>query len=62
MDVVPGDPDNSLLICRMESIAAGERMAPLGRTIVHADGIALLREWVEELPNLFEGVTAGCPQ
>jgi uncharacterized repeat protein (TIGR03806 family) len=62
LDVVPGDPDNSLLICRMESIAAGERMAPLGRTIVHADGVALLREWVEELPNLFEGVTAGCPQ
>jgi hypothetical protein len=46
----------------MESIAAGERMAPLGRTIVHADGVELIREWIQELPNLFEGVTAGCPQ
>ncbi len=62
LDVVPGDPDSSLLICRMESIAAGERMAPLGRTIVHVEGVALLRQWVQELPNLFEGVTAGCPQ
>ena len=62
LDVVPGDPDSSFLICRMESVAAGERMAPLGRTIVHAEGVALLREWVQELPNLFEGVTAGCPQ
>ena len=24
--------------------------------------VELLREWVTELPNLFEGVTAGCPQ
>ncbi len=62
LDVVPGDPDSSFLICRMESVAAGERMAPLGRTIVHAEGVALLREWVQELPNLFEAVTAGCPQ
>ena len=62
LDVVPGDPDSSFLICRMESIAAGERMAPLGRTIVHAEGVALLREWVQELPNLFEGIRAGCPQ
>jgi uncharacterized repeat protein (TIGR03806 family) len=62
LDVVPGDPDASLLLCRMQSIAAGERMAPIGRTIVHADGVELIREWIQELPNLFEGVTAGCPQ
>ena len=61
-DVVPGDPDASLLLCRMESIAAGERMAPLGRTIVHAQGVELIRQWIQELPNLIEGVTAGCPQ
>jgi uncharacterized repeat protein (TIGR03806 family) len=61
-DVVPGDPASSLLLCRMESIAAGERMAPLGRTIVHAQGVELIREWIQELPNLFVGVTPGCPQ
>ena len=62
LDVVPGDPDNSFLICRMESVAAGERMAPVGRVTAHAEGVELLREWVTELPNLFEGVNAGCPQ
>ncbi len=62
LDVVPGDPDNSFLICRMESVAAGERMAPVGRTIVHAEGVELMREWVTELPNLFEDVVADCPQ
>ncbi len=62
LDVVPGDPDASFLLCRMESIAAGERMAPVGRTIVHAQGVELIREWIQELPNLFVGVTPGCPQ
>ncbi|MBT8451081.1 MAG: hypothetical protein KJO40_03830 [Deltaproteobacteria bacterium] len=62
LDVVPGDPDASFLLCRMESVAAGERMAPVGRTIVHAEGVELIREWIQELPNLFEGVTPGCPQ
>jgi len=62
IDVVPGDPDASLLLCRMESIAAGERMAPLGRTIVHAQGVELIREWIQELPDLDVGVTGGCPQ
>ena len=62
LDVVPGEPSLSFLLCRMESIAAGERMAPLGRTIVHAQGVELIREWIQELPNLFVGVTPGCPQ
>ena len=62
LDVVPGDPESSFLICRMESVAAGERMAPLGRTTVHGEGVELLREWITELPNLFEGVAPGCPQ
>jgi uncharacterized repeat protein (TIGR03806 family) len=62
IDVVPGNPDASLLLCRMESIAAGERMPPLGRTLVHGEGVELIRAWIEELPNLNVGVTAGCPQ
>ena len=57
LDVIPGDPDNSFLLCRMESLAAGEMMAPLGRTTVHGDGVALIREWIEELPNLFPGIS-----
>jgi uncharacterized repeat protein (TIGR03806 family) len=61
-DIEPGEPGSSFLLCRMKSIAAGERMAPLGRTTVHGDGVELIREWIEKLPDLFEGVTPGCPQ
>ncbi len=61
-DVVPGDPEASLLLCRMESIAAGEKMPQLGRTLVHGEGVELIRAWIQELPNLGVGVTAGCPQ
>jgi hypothetical protein len=56
LDVVPGDPSSSFLLCRLESIAAGEMMAPLGRTIVHANGVELIREWIEKLPELFPGI------
>jgi len=56
LDIVPGDPDASLLLCRMESVTPGEMMAPLGRTIVHSEGAALIREWITELPNLFPGI------
>jgi hypothetical protein len=37
----------------MESITAGEMMAPLGRTIAHQDGVQLIRQWILELPDLF---------
>jgi uncharacterized repeat protein (TIGR03806 family) len=62
LDVVPGNPTDSFMLCRMKSIAAGEMMAPLGRTTVHGDGVELIREWIEELPNLFDDIKAGCPQ
>jgi len=60
LDIVPGDPDASLFLCRMESITPGEMMAPLGRTTVHTEGAALIREWIVELPNLFPGLPS-CP-
>jgi hypothetical protein len=60
LDVVPGDPDASFLLCRMESIAAGEMMAPLGRTTVHVNGVELIREWIEQLPVLFPDIP-DCP-
>jgi uncharacterized repeat protein (TIGR03806 family) len=49
-DVVPGDPDSSLMICRLESNVPEERMPPIGRTITHPSGIELLREWITNLP------------
>ena len=48
LDIVPGDPDASLMLCRMESKGKG-RMAPLGRNLVHTEGVALIREWIAEM-------------
>lgn len=45
--IIKNDPDNSLLICRMEDSSCGSMM-PLGGTPVSADKIALLRRWISE--------------
>jgi uncharacterized repeat protein (TIGR03806 family) len=49
--IVPGEPDASILTFRMESTDPGEMMPELGRTLVHAAGVALVREWVASLPG-----------
>jgi uncharacterized repeat protein (TIGR03806 family) len=48
-DIFPGDPDRSLLLCRVESVDAGEMMAPLGRSTVHVQGAKVLRDWIAKM-------------
>jgi hypothetical protein len=60
LNIVPGDPKASFLLCRMESTTAGEMMPQLGRTIAHQDGVKLIRQWILELPDLFPELPA-CP-
>lgn len=48
-DVVPGKPDDSILIHRMNSTAVGVAMPELGRTTIHHEGVELIREWVRSL-------------
>lgn len=50
-DVVPGDPDASILICRMSATEPEVRMPPLGSRIVHEEGLTLLREWIDSLED-----------
>jgi len=45
-DVVPGDPDRSVLHCRVASDDPTIQMPPLGRRLVHDEGVALLRAWI----------------
>ena len=45
-DIFPGDPEESLLLCRIESVTAGERMAPLGRSTVHVQAADVIRDWI----------------
>lgn len=42
----PGHPERSILLHRMESTDPGVMMPELGRTLVHAEGVALVREWI----------------
>jgi len=45
-DIVPGEPDESVLMCRVESTEPKVQMPPLGRTQEHVEGAALLRAWI----------------
>jgi uncharacterized repeat protein (TIGR03806 family) len=45
-DILPGDPDGSILVYRMESIEPGVAMPELGRATVHAEAVDVLREWI----------------
>jgi uncharacterized repeat protein (TIGR03806 family) len=47
--IVPGAPDESILIYRVESTDPGSMMPELGRSLVHAEGVALLKDWIAGL-------------
>lgn len=48
-DIVPGDAEDSILIFRLASLAPKVMMPQIGRATVHAEGLALVREWVAGL-------------
>lgn len=48
-DIVPGQPDESILIFRMESLRPDVMMPELGRSVVHDESVALLRAWISGL-------------
>ncbi|WP_238390394.1 SO2930 family diheme c-type cytochrome [Pseudoxanthomonas daejeonensis] len=45
-DIVPGKPDESILTYRMISTDPGVMMPELGRSVTHAEGVELIREWI----------------
>ena len=47
--IVPGDPDSSILHYRLASTKPDEMMPELGRSLVHAEGVTLIREWIDSL-------------
>jgi uncharacterized repeat protein (TIGR03806 family) len=47
--IVPGNPDQSILVHRIESLELGEMMPELGRKMVHQEGVELVRKWIEEM-------------
>jgi len=49
-DVVPGQPDDSILVHRLEAAEPAVAMPSLGRTTVDEAGVRLVRAWIEGLP------------
>jgi uncharacterized repeat protein (TIGR03806 family) len=48
-NIVPGKPEDSILLYRMESTRPKEMMPEIGRAIAHREGIELIREWLASI-------------
>jgi len=48
-DIVPGKPDESILVYRMESTDPGVMMPEVARKVTHREGVALVREWIRAM-------------
>lgn len=53
-DIVPGNPDASILPFRMQSTDPGIAMPELGRVRSHAEGVEVIREWIASLAGSCE--------
>ncbi len=49
--IVPGQPDRSILMHRIESREPGVMMPELARRLVDEEGVALIRAWIASLPS-----------
>jgi uncharacterized repeat protein (TIGR03806 family) len=47
--IVPGDAADSFLLHRITSTRPDVRMPPMGRTVAHEEGAAVIEEWIESL-------------
>ena len=47
----PGDPDRSIIVYRMNSTDPGIMMPELGRSTIHHEGVALIREWIAAMED-----------
>ena len=47
--IVPGAPDDSILVFRIESVDPGVRMPELLRQTEQVDAVALIRQWISEM-------------
>lgn len=49
--IMPGKPDDSIMLFRISSAEPGIMMPELGRTSVHKEGAALIRDWIASMPQ-----------
>ncbi|MDH3952864.1 MAG: hypothetical protein OEV03_01545, partial [Gammaproteobacteria bacterium] len=48
-DLVPGHPDESIMVFRMEHSDPAIAMPELGRSVVHTEGVRLIRDWISQM-------------
>ena len=48
-DIVPGEPEESIIVHRMESTEPKVMMPEISRTLTHTEGVDLIREWINTL-------------
>lgn len=48
-DIVPGHPERSILVYRMESTDPGIMMPELSRKLRHKEGVELVKAWIREM-------------
>jgi uncharacterized repeat protein (TIGR03806 family) len=50
-DIVPGDPDTSILYFRTDTTKVGAMMPLLGRSLTHVRGAELIHAWIAAMPH-----------
>lgn len=50
-DIVPGKPEESIMVYRMDSMEAGVKMPELPLTTIDRFGVDLISEWISQLPG-----------
>ena len=49
--IVPGKPESSILYFRLNSDDPGIMMPEVARRMIHTEGVALIKEWIESMPD-----------
>ncbi len=50
-DIIPGQPEHSIMPFRLSSSETGVMMPELGRNSVHKEGLQLIKEWIASMPG-----------
>jgi len=50
-DIIPGHPETSIFMFRLQSTDAGIMMPELGKRLIHTEGVELIREWIAAMPE-----------
>jgi len=60
-DIQPGDADASIIAFRMDSDDPAVMMPEVGRAVVHREGVALIRQWIDALETSCDAGGEGQP-